>query len=171
MIGDGEPKYLNSPETPAFSKGENLYGLLPAREGIRREGHAILVEGYMDVIALHQAGVTEAVATLGTGFTPGHVRLLKRFTDRVIVNFDPDTAGRAAARRSLEILLENGFEVQVVSLPPGRDPDLYIREDGVEAYRSRLRSIDTWISTFTPKALRTACLRAASQTPTSCGAP
>ncbi len=145
VIGGGEPKYLNSPETLAFSKGDNLYGLPLAKESIRREGHAILVEGYMDVIALHQAGVSEAVATLGTGFTPGHVRLLKRFTDRVIVNFDPDAAGRAAARRSLEILLENGFEVQVVSLPQGQDPDLYIRENGVEAYRGRLREARPYI--------------------------
>ena len=145
VIGAGEPKYLNSPETPAFSKGEQLYGLALAREAIRRRGHVVLVEGYMDVIALHQAGVGEAVATLGTGFTPGHVRLLKRFTDRVIVNFDPDTAGRAATRRSLEILLENGFEVHVVSLPPGRDPDLYIREHGVDAYRARLEEARPYI--------------------------
>jgi DNA primase len=138
VIGEGEPKYLNSPETPAFSKGENLYALPFAKEAIRKEGHAILVEGYMDVIALHQAGVAEAVGTLGTGFTSGHVRLLKRYTDRVVVNFDPDAAGRAATRRSLEVLLENGFEVRVVSLPPGKDPDLYVREHGRDGYRARL---------------------------------
>ncbi|OLD63052.1 MAG: DNA primase, partial [Acidobacteria bacterium 13_1_40CM_2_68_5] len=138
VIGEGEPKYLNSPETPAFSKGDNLYGIGMAREGIRKEGYAILVEGYMDVIALHQAGVTHAVATLGTGFTTGHVRLLKRYTDRVVVNFDPDAAGRSAARRSLEVLLENGFEVNVVSLPAGKDPDVFIREQGPECYRERL---------------------------------
>jgi DNA primase len=138
VIDGGEPKYLNSPETAAFSKGENLYAVGPAKDAIRREGYAILVEGYMDVIALHQAGVTHAVATLGTGFTAGHVRLLKRFTDRVVVNFDPDAAGRAAARRSLEVLLEHGFEVQVAALPAGQDPDLFVREQGAEAYRSRL---------------------------------
>src|SRR6185503_9366714 len=108
-----------------------------AREGIRKEGYAILVEGYMDVIALHQAGVVHAVATLGTGFTTGHVRLLKRFTDRVVVNFDPDAAGRAATRRSLEVLLESGFEVSVVSLPAKKDPDLFVREQGPEKYRQR----------------------------------
>jgi DNA primase len=140
VIAEGEPKYLNSPETPAFSKGENLYGIGYAREAIRKEGYAVLVEGYMDVIALHQAGVTHAVATLGTGFTTGHVRLLKRFTDRVVVNFDPDAAGRAATRRSLEVLLENGFEVNVVALPAGKDPDLFVREQGVETYRRRLQS-------------------------------
>ncbi len=138
VIGDGEPKYLNSPETAAFSKGENLYGLFLAREAVRREGYVVLVEGYMDVLALHQAGIAHAVATLGTGFTAGHVRLLKRFTDRVVVNFDPDSAGRAATRRSLDVLLENGFEVQVVSLPAGKDPDLFVKENGAEAYRARL---------------------------------
>ncbi len=140
VIGEGEPKYLNSPETPAFSKGENLYGIGFAKEAIRKEGYAVLVEGYMDVIALHQAGVAHAVATLGTGFTTGHVRLLKRFTDRVVVNFDPDAAGRAATRRSIEVLLENGFEVNVVALPAGKDPDLFVREEGAETYRRRLQS-------------------------------
>ncbi|MBI1950218.1 MAG: DNA primase [Acidobacteria bacterium] len=149
VLGEGEPKYLNSPETPAFSKGENLYAIGFAREGIRKEGYAILVEGYMDVIALHQAGVAHAVATLGTGFTTGHVRLLKRFTDRVVVNFDPDAAGRAATRRSLEVLLESGFEVSVVSLPAGKDPDLFIREQGPEKYRERLGAAVPYIEFLT----------------------
>lgn len=139
VLGTGEPKYLNSPDTPAFSKGENLYGLPFAKEAIRRDGHAVLVEGYMDAIALQAAGVGQAVATLGTGFTSGHVRLLKRFTDQVAVNFDPDTAGRQATRRSLETLLENGFEVKVVALPQGKDPDRYVRDEGVEKYRQRLQ--------------------------------
>jgi DNA primase len=149
VLGEGEPKYLNSPETPAFSKGENLYGIGFAREGIRKEGYAILVEGYMDVIALHQAGVVHAVATLGTGFTTGHVRLLKRFTDRVVVNFDPDAAGRAATRRSLEVLLESGFEVSVVSLPAKKDPDLFVREQGPEKYRERLGAAVPYIEFLT----------------------
>jgi DNA primase len=139
LLGDGEPKYLNSPETAAFSKGDNLYGILSAREAIRREGYVVLVEGYMDVIALHRAGIAPAVATLGTGFTSGHVRLLKRFTERVVMNFDPDAAGRSATRRSLEVLLENGFDVRVVSLPPGKDPDLYVKENGADKYRDRLQ--------------------------------
>ncbi|HET6278061.1 MAG TPA: DNA primase, partial [Candidatus Polarisedimenticolia bacterium] len=138
LLGEGEPKYLNSPETAAFSKGDNLYGILQAREAIRREGYVVLVEGYMDVIALHRAGVAQAVGTLGTGFTSGHVRLLKRFTERVVMNFDPDAAGRSATRRSLEVLLENGFDVRVVSLPPGKDPDLYVKEHGAGKYRERL---------------------------------
>lgn len=139
VIEKGEPKYLNSPDTAAFNKGENLYALPLAKESIRREGFAVLVEGYMDAIALQTAGVTQAVATLGTGFTSGHVRLLKRFTEQVVVNFDPDAAGRQATRRSIETLLENGFEVRVVALPPGKDPDLYVRDEGVERYRERLR--------------------------------
>jgi DNA primase len=138
IIGTGEPKYLNSPDTAAFNKGENLYALPVAREAIRRDGFAVLVEGYMDAIALQTAGIGQAVATLGTGFTTGHVRLLKRFTEQVVVNFDPDAAGRQATRRSLETLLENGFEVRVVALPAGKDPDLYVREAGVERYRERL---------------------------------
>ncbi len=149
VIGEGEPKYLNSPETPAFSKGENLYGIGFAREAIRKEGFAVLVEGYMDAIALQQAGVAQVVATLGTGFTTGHVRLLKRFTERVVVNFDPDAAGRAATRRSLEVLLENGFEVNVVSLPAGKDPDLFVREEGAETYRRRLQSAPPYIEFLT----------------------
>ena len=139
LLGDGEPKYLNSPETAAFSKGDNLYGILQAREAIRREGFVVLVEGYMDVIALHRAGFAQAVGTLGTGFTSGHVRLLKRFTERVVMNFDPDAAGRSATRRSLEVLLENGFDVRVVSLPPGKDPDLYVQEHGAGKYGERLQ--------------------------------
>ena len=138
IIGAGEPKYLNSPDTAAFNKGENLYALPVAREAIRKDGFAVLVEGYMDAIALQTAGIGQAVATLGTGFTTGHVRLLKRFTEQVVVNFDPDAAGRQATRRSLETLLENGFEVRVVALPAGKDPDLYVREEGAERYRKRL---------------------------------
>jgi DNA primase len=94
----------------------------------------------MDAIALQTAGFEQAVATLGTGFTPGHVRLLKRFTEAVVVNFDPDAAGRQATRRSLETLLENGFEVRVVALPQGKDPDRFVRDEGAEGYRAQLQS-------------------------------
>lgn len=138
VLGEGEPKYLNSPDSPAFNKGENLYALPFAKDAIRKSGFAILVEGYMDAIALQTAGVEQVVATLGTGFTPGHVRLLKRFTESVVVNFDPDAAGRQAARRSIETLLENGFDVKVVALPPGKDPDRFVRDEGVERYRERV---------------------------------
>jgi DNA primase len=109
----------------------------------------VLVEGYMDVIALHEAGVTQVVATLGTGFTPGHVRLLRRFTERVVVNFDPDAAGRAATRRSIEVLLESGFEAQVVTLPAGKDPDVFVREEGVEAYCERVAASRSYIEYLT----------------------
>lgn len=149
LLEAGEPKYLNSPETPAFSKGDNLYALPLAKEAIRRDGCAILVEGYMDVIALHQAGIGQAVATLGTGFTGGHVRLLKRFTDRIVVNFDPDAAGRAAARRSCEVLLEHGFEIHVVALPPGEDPDVFARRHGADAYRGRVAAAMPFVEYLT----------------------
>ena len=149
VLGEGEPKYLNSPDSPAFNKGENLYALPFAKDAIRKSGFAILVEGYMDAIALQTAGVEQVVATLGTGFTPGHVRLLKRFTESVVVNFDPDVAGRQAARRSIETLLENGFEVKVVALPPGKDPDRYVRDEGVERYRERVNGALPYVEYLT----------------------
>ena len=139
MIGEGEPKYLNSPETPVFRKGDNLYGLSHSGEAVRKAGFAVLVEGYIDFLSLYQAGFRNLVATLGTGFTPGHAKLLGRFTRRIVVNFDPDSAGRAATRRSLDILLESGFDVRVLCLPGGKDPDRFIQEDGPENY-SRLLS-------------------------------
>ena len=145
MVGEGEPKYLNSPETPLFHKGEVLYGLDRTAEAIRRGDRAILVEGYMDFLSLHQAGVEGLAATLGTGFTPSHARLLSRFTRRVVVNFDPDSAGQAATRRSLDILLESGFEVRVLQLPGGRDPDRFVREEGFQRYRELLENAPTYL--------------------------
>ena len=135
-LGDGEPKYLNSPETPAYTKGEHLYGLDVARDAIRREGYAILVEGYLDLIALHQAGFENAVASLGTALTGAQVRLLGRFTERVVVSYDGDAAGSSAATRSLELFLERGFDVRVASLPPGDDPDDFIRAHGAAEYEA-----------------------------------
>jgi DNA primase len=134
VIADGEPKYLNSPDTPVFHKGDNLYGLNHSGEAVRKAGFAILVEGYLDFLSLYQAGFRNLVATLGTGFTAGHAKLLGRFTQRIVVNFDPDSAGRAATRRSLDILLESGFDVRVLGLPGGKDPDRFIREDGPDRY-------------------------------------
>lgn len=138
VVGEGEPKYLNSPETPLFRKGETLYGLHRTAEAIRKADQAILVEGYIDFLSLYQAGFRNLVATLGTGFTSGHAKLLARFTRRVVVNFDPDSAGQAATRRSLDILLESGFGVRVLKLTGGRDPDRFVRDEGVEAYRRLL---------------------------------
>ena len=135
VIGDAEPKYLNSPETPAYVKGDHLYGLDLARDAIRREGYAVIVEGYLDLAMALQAGVSQAVASLGTAFTPGQARLLSRYTERVVVSYDGDSAGGAATERSLDILLERGFDVRAVELPSGMDPDDFVRKEGPEAFR------------------------------------
>ena len=134
IVGDGEPKYLNSPETPAYTKGRHLFGLERARTGIRRAGHAVLVEGYLDVISLHAHGVDTAVAVLGTALTPEQARLLSRFTRRVVLNFDGDEAGLRAARRSVAVLLAEGLDVRVMALPPGVDPDDHVRAVGGTEY-------------------------------------
>ena len=133
-------KYLNSPESPIYSKSAELYGLALAREAIRREGWAVVVEGYLDFAALWEAGVRNVVATLGTAFTPGQAQLLARLTRRVTVNYDPDPAGLAAARRSLDLLLSKGFAVKVLKLTDGLDPDAFVRRKGAEAYASALRA-------------------------------
>lgn len=134
ILGDGQPKYLNSPETPIYSKSRTLYALDQARESIRKKNYAILVEGYMDCIALHQSGVTNVIASCGTSFTELQARLLARHSNRIVVNFDPDTAGGAATLRSLALFLENGFKIRVLALPGGDDPDAFIKKRGVEEY-------------------------------------
>jgi len=143
VLGQGEPKYLNSPETPLFHKGSEIYGLFEARAAIKAAGRAIVVEGYMDVVALAQHGVEFAVATLGTATTPIHARTLLRHTDRLIYAFDGDNAGRKAAWRALENSLEalqDGKEVSFLFLPEGEDPDSYIRTHGQAAF---LHLLDT----------------------------
>ncbi|HEX6853069.1 MAG TPA: DNA primase [Candidatus Polarisedimenticolaceae bacterium] len=139
ILGAGEPKYLNSPETPAYVKGEHLYGLHLAKEAIRKEGFAILVEGYLDLAALHQAGFGHAVASLGTALTPSQARLLGRYANRVVVSYDGDAAGGSAAARSLDTFLDRGFEVRVAAIPGGMDPDDYLRKEGFEAYDRLVR--------------------------------
>lgn len=134
VLDNSEPKYLNSPETPLFSKGRTLYGLESAREGIARFDHVVVVEGYFDAIALHQAGLPNVVATLGTALTEDHVELIRRFTRRVVLLFDPDAAGVRAALRTMDLFLGSGLSVQVGSLPSGDDPDTFIRTRGVEAF-------------------------------------
>ena len=134
------PKYLNSPETQLYSKGNVLFNLDKARQAIRETGFAVLVEGQMDCISVYLAGVKNVLATSGTAFTEAQVRLLARYTTRIIVNFDPDTAGANAAEKSIALLTEEGFEVRVVTLEGGLDPDRYIREHGVQAYLAALRS-------------------------------
>lgn len=145
LLGDGEPKYLNSPETPVYTKGRHLFGLDRARAAIRGAGQAVLVEGYVDAIALHAHGIENAVAVLGTALTREQAQLLGRFTRRVVLSFDGDAAGLAAARRSLEVLLAEGLDVRVLELPQGRDPDDHVRAVGGEAY---LRSVATADSFF-----------------------
>jgi DNA primase len=137
VLDVGEPKYLNSPETPLFVKGRELYGLFEARTAIRERGHALVVEGYMDVVALAQLGFGNAVATLGTACTEDHVRKLLRFTDSVVFSFDGDAAGRRAARRALEAALPHASDtrsVRFLFLPPEHDPDSFVRSEGAAAF-------------------------------------
>jgi DNA primase len=137
-LDGSEPKYLNSPETPFYSKSRILYGLSWARDSVVREKRAVLMEGYLDVARALEQGVSEAVATCGTALTGQHARLLKRFAETVVLNFDQDEAGQKAARRSLEVLLEEGLRVRIVELPEGHDPDTFLKAEGAEAYRKRL---------------------------------
>ena len=137
VLDRGEPKYLNSPETPVFSKGRELYGLHEARTALRQRGYALVVEGYMDVVALAQAGFGNAVATLGTACTAEHVQKLFRFTESVVFSFDGDSAGRRAAQRALEASLAHATDTRTVRflfLPPEHDPDSYVRAEGPEAF-------------------------------------
>jgi DNA primase len=139
VLGDGEPKYLNSPETPVFEKGRELYGLYQARRAIRDAGRVLVVEGYMDVVALAQAGVEYAVATLGTATTPVHVQKLLRQADEIVYCFDGDSAGRRAAWRALEnslAHLADGKQVRFLFLPDGEDPDSYVRKQGKAPFES-----------------------------------
>ncbi len=140
ILGKGEPKYLNSPETAAYVKGEHLYGLFQNKEEIRRLKYAILVEGYMDLIALSQFGVQNCVASLGTALTGNQAKLLGRFARKVAVNYDGDDAGVKAARRAIETLLAQDFEIKVLVLPENKDPDDFIRAEGFEAYKDQHRN-------------------------------
>lgn len=136
VMGDGEPKYLNSPETPIFDKRRNLYGLNFARTA--RSGNLIICEGYMDVIALHQAGFTQAVASLGTAFTPEQANLMRRYTDNVLLAYDSDGAGVKAALRGIGILREAGLTGKVIDMKPYKDPDEFIKNLGREAFQERI---------------------------------
>ena len=136
VMGDGEPKYLNSPETPIFDKRRNLYGLNFARTA--RSGNVILCEGYMDVIAMHQAGFTQAVASLGTAFTPEQANLLRRYTDSVLLAYDSDGAGVKAALRAIGILREAGLTGKVINMHPYKDPDEFMKALGREAFAERI---------------------------------
>ena len=142
VMGVGEPKYLNSPETPLFQKGYELYGLFEARQAIRDAGYVLVTEGYMDVVALAQMGFPQSVATLGTACTPTHVQKLLRQTDQVIFSFDGDSAGRRAARRALDAcmpLVDDSKTIKFLFLPTEHDPDSYIREFGAEAFQKEVQ--------------------------------
>jgi DNA primase len=146
VLGEGEPKYLNSPETPLFEKGREVYGLVQARDAIRAAGRVLVVEGYMDVVALAQFGVGYAVATLGTATTPVHVGKLLRLADELVFCFDGDAAGRKAAWRALEVsvpLAPDNKPIRFLFLPEGEDPDSYIRGRGKEAFERLVREAQT----------------------------
>ncbi len=137
-LGNDEPKYLNSPDTPIYTKRHVLYNLHRAKDAIRKLDRSVLVEGYMDVIGVSAAGVKEVVASCGTALTDRQVRLLKRHSGNIVVNFDPDTAGVNASERSIDILLSEGVDVRIAELEDGLDPDEYCNQRGVEAYRARI---------------------------------
>ena len=147
VMGEGEPKYLNSPETAVYTKGRNLYNLSLAKNEIRSAGFAILVEGYLDCIIPYQAGVHNVVASLGTALTDSQVRLLRRYMDQpqIIVNFDPDSAGQAATMRSIEMLLVEGFKVNILRMPTDEDPDEFVRAHGVAEFRKLLKTTQPYI--------------------------
>jgi DNA primase len=159
VLGDEKPKYLNSPETPVFSKGRELYGLFEARNALREQGYVLVTEGYMDVVALAQLGFPNAVATLGTACTPDHVQKLFRFTDSVVFSFDGDEAGRRAARKALDGALPYATDVRsckFLFLPNEHDPDSYIREFGRDAF-ARYVSEATPLSRFLIEVAREGC--------------
>lgn len=136
VMGKGEPKYLNSPETKVFDKGKNLYGLNEAKKS--RKGYFIACEGYMDVISMHQAGFTEAVASLGTAFTPDQARVLKRYTEEIRLSYDSDSAGIRAALRAIPVLKSAGLTAKVIHLEPHKDPDEFIKALGREEFQKRI---------------------------------
>jgi len=133
-----QPKYINTPETPIYQKSRVLYGLYQAKDSIRKSGVALFVEGYADVISLHQAGVETAIATCGTAMTPEHADLVSRYTSRVVLVFDSDQAGKSATERGIDVLLRQGLDVSVLRLPDGEDPDTFVRKFGAREFERRL---------------------------------
>src|SRR4029450_6580418 len=136
---DQQPKYLNSPETSIYTKSRTLYGLNQTKREISRLGYAVLVEGYFDFAQLVQSGIVPVVASCGTALTSAQAQLLRRFTSKVILSFDPDAAGQGAAARSCELLVAEGFDVNVAVLPAGQDPDSFVQKRGRDAYNALLK--------------------------------
>ncbi|MGB9403276.1 MAG: DNA primase [Candidatus Acidiferrales bacterium] len=153
-LGDDMPKYMNSPETPIYSKSNVLYHLDHAKEAIRKNDFVILVEGYMDTIAVARAGFNNVVASCGTSLAEPQVKLLNRFTRNVVVNYDPDTAGQAATERSLTLLLEKQLEIRVLALPGGADPDKFLKVSGAAAYEKLLRQSPPYLDYLIARARR-----------------
>lgn len=145
LNSDQMPKYLNSPETPIYSKGRTLYGLNLTKPAIRKSNMAVLVEGYFDFAQALQAGVDTVLATCGTALTKHHATLLRRFTQRVVLSFDPDAAGQGAVEKSSELLVQEGFTVNVAVLPAGQDPDTFVRQAGGTAYRERVAQAHSYL--------------------------
>jgi DNA primase len=145
MDADQMPKYLNSPETPIYSKGKTLYGLSLSKAALRKSGFVVLVEGYFDYAQVFQAQAAPVVASCGTALTNYQAHLLRRFTNRIVLSFDADTAGQGAAIRSCELLVAEGFDVNVLVLDKGEDPDTFIRKHGGERYRERLRTSQPYL--------------------------
>jgi DNA primase len=159
MDADQVPKYLNSPETPIYSKSRTLYGLHLSKAGVRTSGFAVLVEGYFDFAQLFQSQAAPAVASCGTALTPQQAQLLRRFTSKVVLSYDPDAAGQGAAARSCELLVAEGFDVNVVVLDKGEDPDTFIRKKGPDRYRERLRGSQPYLEYLLDQAAAAVDLR------------
>lgn len=154
MEADQQPKYLNSPETPIYVKSRTLYGLHVTKKAIQQANYAVLVEGYFDLAQLVQAGVGAVVASCGTALTSNQAQLLKRFTSKVVLSFDPDAAGQTAAVRSCDLLVGEGFSVNVALLPPGQDPDAFVREHGRDGYQEKLRESQPYLEFLLDRAAR-----------------
>jgi len=145
LDADQQPKYLNSPETPIYSKGRTLYGLNLSKAAIQKQGFAVLVEGYFDFAQVYQAGMQGVVASCGTALTPQQAQQLRRFTSKEVLSFDPDAAGQGATAKSCEMLVAEGFGVNVAILPPGDDPDTFVRKKGGQAYGERLQQSQPYL--------------------------
>ncbi len=159
LIKEGQPKYLNSPESAIYHKGEILYGLPAARPSVSEKDCVIIVEGYFDLLTLHQNGLKQSVATLGTALTPHHIRTLKRYTQNVITLFDGDTAGVKATLRSLPLFLEEEVAARTIALPQGEDPDGYLRKGNLKAFEKKLTEAAPLIDFFFESLMKTQDLR------------